>query len=110
MVISNHAQLRIQQRGVGDEALQLVLFASDRRVHLGAQVTAWALSRERAQGLRKNGIPNSVISRAERLTLIVAEDGMLVTVLKGSLTDGRRRDGNKPHRGGKREFNSRRWH
>ena len=109
MVISQHAQLRIQQRGVNDEALQLVLFAGDRRVHLGDQCVAWCLSRQRAQGLRDNGIPNSVISRAERITLIVSEDNTLVTVLKGSLAEGRRDGGDKPRRGGKRVLGAR-WH
>jgi len=102
MQITQHAQHRIQQRGVTHEAMQLVLFACDRRVRLGAQCSALALSRQRAQGLRNNGFPDSVISRAERLTLIVADDGAVLTVLKGSLAAGRRVGSNKPQRGKKR--------
>lgn len=103
-LITHHTQTRLQQRGVQDEALQMVLFAMDRKIHLGSGCIAAGLSREKVQRLREAGLPNSVLSRAEKLTLLINDAGVVITVLKGAMVEGRRTGSQKPKRGGKRGF------
>jgi hypothetical protein len=106
---SDHSRLRAQQRGVTNEALQMVLFAADRNVHLGSGVRAVSLSKRKAQKLRDSGLPDAVISRATHVTLLVAEDtGVIITTLVGSQAAGRKSGRQRVCRGGKRHFEQRR--
>lgn len=101
-MITKHAQLRLQQRGCTSEALQMVLWTADRRVYLGSGCVAVGISNKKASALRAAGLPNSVISRAAKLTLLISEAGDVITALKGRMADRLRTGESRPRRGGKR--------
>jgi hypothetical protein len=102
MVLTQHAMLRIQQRGVTNEALSFVLFAADRKVHLGCGRATLCISKKKAERLRAEGVPDSVISRAANVTLLISETGDVITLFKGAMARGRKSGQQKPRRGGRR--------
>ena len=92
MVITRHAQTRIQQRGCTKTAVDLVILLHDKEVFVGDGCQAWSLSREKLAALRDTGFPPSVLDRTRNLILIVeAHRKAVCTVVKGGLRNRARR-------------------
>lgn len=87
MYLSLHAQQRMQQRGVRRQAVETLLSVADQSVHVGGGYTAYSLTRKCAGTLQKAGWPAPTLDRLCQLTLVIADDGTVVTVLH---PDGKR--------------------
>jgi hypothetical protein len=61
--------------------VDLILAEFDRDHHAGAGASACSISRRRLIELQERGVPASVIDQASRTVLIVADDGVIVTVI-----------------------------
>lgn len=57
---------------------------SDVILNAGDDSETWRLSRSAAHELRADGVPSSVIARARRLALVVADSSRVTTVLRFS--------------------------
>lgn len=82
--LHRHAALRMKQRGVSPQILSFVLDNADRGENVGGGVEAQYLSRRRLADLRRLGAPAALLERAQRLTVLVAPSGGVVTVYRRS--------------------------
>jgi hypothetical protein len=81
MEFTRHGLTRKCQRGVRSEAIKLVLSHYDRDMHAGGTVSALSISRLRSAELRRGGIEASLVDQAEKVVLIVADDGAILTLI-----------------------------
>lgn len=78
--ISNHARLRMAQRGIAPDAVLCVLRYGDIEAPAGSGCHELRLSRRSAEGLRLEGLVGICCAeRAARTALIVSADGAVVT-------------------------------
>lgn len=98
-IVSDHALMRAQQRGLRLQAIELVLQVRDRTQPIGEGLQAWSVSRARQQRLRDAGLPSSVIERAGRTILVVDPLRRVIkTVINGHPDTHRRyRHGHRGH-------------
>lgn len=88
---TQHAEARIQQRGVRFPALALLLQSHDTILHAGAGCVSVAISREAASELIADGHAPGVVEAAKKLVAIVDEDtGAVVTVMHDHGLNGAR--------------------
>jgi len=82
--LSEHARMRMSQRGVTAEALQTVIEYGDREIFVGKGCSSISLSSERAMELAQGGeIQPSLADRVANLFVVVASDlGEVVTVVR----------------------------
>ena len=88
-VISHHADRRIRQRGIRNEALVLLLGEYDTELFAGAGCISVSLSRIAAAGLIAEGHAAPVVEAAKRLVAVVREDNRTVVTVHHGLR-GRR--------------------
>lgn len=82
--LSNHAQVRLQQRGIRSDAVDLIAVAYDICARLPGNLHALAISATRAQQLR-SVFGNAAVERASRLRLVVdLAENTIVTAVKSS--------------------------
>ena len=79
--LTEHAQSRLQQRGVPIAVLSLVLDEFDRCVPVGGQCESLSISRRQANTL-VGSYPRQLVDAATRLAVILNERGRVVTVMK----------------------------
>lgn len=82
--LTQHAQCRMQQRGIKSDVIDLVAISYDICARLPGGLHALSPSKARAQQLRPV-FGNALIERAARLRLVVDyEANVIVTAIKGS--------------------------
>ena len=79
--ISRHGWTRCQQRGVTGVMLAELLAHADRAVPVGGGCVALSLSSLGAAQLRRANYPGAMLERLVRMTAVVAQDGVVITVL-----------------------------
>jgi hypothetical protein len=90
-VMTFHAVVRAQQRGLKRLAVELALALHDRVVAVGNGRQAWSVGRRRCAALREAGLPVSVVERLNRTILIVEPStGRVITVVNGHADAARR--------------------
>lgn len=82
--LTNHAVLRMSQRGVEASALDAVLRLADREIFAGGGCVALSISRGMThQLIERNEIHPALADRVANLVVVVAtDDGSIVTVVK----------------------------
>ena len=78
---SNHAQLRMQQRGVRADLVSLVLERGEGSRDVGDGCRSVYIERIQVLSLLRDGVPPALLVRAFRLSVIEAADGTIVTVI-----------------------------
>jgi hypothetical protein len=90
-IMTLHAAVRAQQRGLKRLAVELAVGLHDRVVAVGNGHEAWSVSRGRCAVLRDAGLPASVVERLSRTILIVEPlTGTVITVINGHADADRR--------------------
>ena len=79
--MSRHAIERCQQRGVRPATVLALLEYGDRHIPVGSGSVAVSVSRKAAARLRQQGHPPADVDRLGGLAVVVASDGVVVTVL-----------------------------
>lgn len=87
--LHRHAVLRMKQRGISPQTLSFVLDYADRAENVGGGMEAQFVSRRRLAELRRSGAPAALLERAQRLTVLLAPSGGVVTVYRRRLNHGR---------------------
>ena len=77
---SLHAETRLRQRGIRQSWLTLFLARADADRLVGDGCVVWYWSSMAIERAKRDGVPPGEIDRARRLSVIVAEDGTIVTV------------------------------
>ena len=89
--LTHHAIKRMQQRGISEQAVDLLLRYGSRSVPRGSRLIALSATIEDCHTALAEGEPVEVVDRLARLVVLVDEaDSSVVTVFKASNT-GRRR-------------------
>lgn len=89
--LTQHAIKRMQQRGITEQAVDLLLQYGSRSIPRGSRLAALSASVEDCHTALAEGEPVEVIDRLARIVVLVDEaDSSVVTVFKASNT-GRRR-------------------
>jgi hypothetical protein len=85
MQISKHAEIRSQQRAVGNDVLKLIWEHHDAEVYVGHGVYALRLTEGYATTLTTSAVaPKRTVERARDTAVLIGEDGeTIVTVIKG---------------------------
>jgi hypothetical protein len=87
---TGHAWQRKNERCKTDILVDTLLCHFDRDIYLGRGLWAWSLSREWCRELQKLGMVSAALAeRLPSLALIVAEDGAVITVVRGTTEFGR---------------------
>jgi hypothetical protein len=81
MLVTRHAQARLQQRGVPRRVLDLVINYGDVAVHAGEGCENISLSREAAISLVEEGFNSDDVRRASGLAALIGREG-IATVLR----------------------------
>lgn len=102
--MSDHAQMRSQQRGIRAAVIGLILEEHDASISCGDKCRSIYVTRVRLRELREVGISPQIIDRADGVTLVIHEESrMVVTALHQSGRAGRHyRRGCTRRRGGRR--------
>lgn len=79
--LSPHAQMRLQQRGVRRDAWDLIERYGETLEHQKGGRERIALKQETCRELHAKGYSPQAISDAERINLVVAPDGTVITCL-----------------------------
>ena len=80
--LSIHATTRAQQRGIQRDAIAIVTRYADIVIYVGAGCRSLCLSRQATASLLHEGVSASLIDRAVRVILLVADDtDEIVTVM-----------------------------
>ena len=84
--ITDHAKVRMNQRGVQAETIRTVIQFGDRRIFVGAGCQSISVSRNQACQLVKDGeITPTMVDRLANLCVVVANDNdAVVTVVRPS--------------------------
>ncbi len=80
-LLSHHAMVRAQQRGVRPAVVDLLLARFDVERPIGSGCHAVSCSRSALDRARRDGLAASMAERLAGLVLIVAPDGSVITVL-----------------------------
>jgi hypothetical protein len=90
-VMTQHAAIRAQQRGLKRMAIELAVALHDRVVAVGNGHQAWSVGRGRCAALRDAGLPASIVERLNRTILIVEPLTVtVITVVNGHADPARR--------------------
>jgi hypothetical protein len=81
--VSRHAEIRSRQRAVSADTLALVVAFGDLDIPAGKSHFRRALSKHGRLELLDDGWPTALVERAARLTVVIADDGTIVTVYPG---------------------------
>jgi hypothetical protein len=82
VVLTQHAKLRMRQRGVKLEILRTLMSLSDRAVCVGRGCVALTISRDGLAELKADGVPPAILDAVRRNTVVVGDDGSVLTVAK----------------------------
>lgn len=90
--LTNHASMRMQQRGIRHQDVAAVFVHGDQTKAVGGSAVAISLTRHAAAELAADGhFPSGVAARLTKLTLIADEEkGTVITVLWRHGQNGRR--------------------
>jgi hypothetical protein len=88
--LSAHGRARAQQRGMPGEMVRALAALGDRVIPVGGSCIAIGLSRQAADEARAGGLPDELVSRLRRRTMVIACDGTIVTLLVNHRGRGRR--------------------
>lgn len=91
---TRHAEARVRQRGIRQDALELFLARADRDRLVGDGCVAWSWSRKALERAKRDGIQPALLERACVLVAILSEDCCLVTVMNRATRDARYQRGN----------------
>lgn len=79
--LTQHAQVRAQQRGIRIQTIELVLEMGDRKVRLPGNSFAISVSKARAVELVRLGLPPADIERTANVVAVISgTDGAVITV------------------------------
>ena len=78
--VSRHADIRAGQRGVSQQRLEALLYLADLEVPVGRNISARRLSRDALSSALAEGWPPATAGRLQRMFLVEADDGTVVTV------------------------------
>jgi hypothetical protein len=82
--LTDHAERRIQQRGVSRQTIAIISALADCTTHVGSGVVYKYLSRKRISELRESGLIAAACERLGRTSLLMNPvSGEIITVLKG---------------------------
>jgi hypothetical protein len=93
--LSNHASVRMQQRGVNPRALGFILENADKSEFVGSGCREQWISRRRLTALRRTHTDRRLIERSSGVAVVVSEDGVIVTIYHK--TNRMRHKKNKQH-------------
>ena len=86
-IMTDHANIRVEQREISAEAVNFVLFEADRFESAGEGVTKLFISKKRLKSLVLRGLcPKSLAKKVSGVTLIRSDEAVLITAYhnKGS--------------------------
>ena len=78
--VTEHANVRMRQRGIRDAALAFVLANADKSLFVGKGCRERWISRRELKELRRSGAPVSLLERSGSLSVVISEDEAVVTV------------------------------
>ena len=82
IVFSNHAKVRMQQRGIRRSVAQMIVKYADREVHIGKGLMSVSVSKKCAMRLgEENKLPAEVIEKLTGKSVVVANDNIQVKVV-----------------------------
>lgn len=87
--LSAHGRARARQRGLTGSMIAALAAAGDRIVPVGTGCVAVSISRAGHAEACAEGLPPSVADRLKGKTMVVAEDGTIVTLLVRQRVRGR---------------------
>lgn len=90
IMLTRHAQTRLQQRGVPYRVLRLLLAHGDVTVHAGEGCENVTLSREAAQGLVREGFNPDDVAKARRVAAVLGQNGVATVLYPTKRGRGRR--------------------
>ena len=84
--LTRHAQVRIQQRGLKRQEIDLVMQFADKEVRRGGAIVALSLSRNQISELQADGIINAAQNELLRnlVVLYSGEEQAVVTAFRGT--------------------------
>jgi hypothetical protein len=81
ILLTQHAQVRAQQRGIRPQTIELVLEMGDRKVRLPGNSFAISVSKSRALELVRLGVPAADVERTTNVVAVInGNDGAVITV------------------------------
>ena len=105
---TRHLMVRCQQRGIRDDAIDLVLSYADKVEKSRGDRLVWMTAKSEREAIQ-DGFPLEIIERAKRLVVVVGASGMLVTAFRSDrnrrgFRDERRKRGSRRRQTFKRRF------
>ena len=88
-MISNHAAVRMNQRGINKSVVALIQDQGDREVFVGNGCRVVFLSHDRIAQLKMEGFANRTVERAAGVSVVENAQTDVVTVLRPAKRKGR---------------------
>ena len=82
MILSRHASVRAQQRGISSAQLSAIATYGDKEIHRGGDCYAVWISRRALRSLGPTTPDGVSTDRLKGLTILRGEDGILVTAFR----------------------------